>query len=94
MRASRRPIFAINPMAVARAESDHVDARTLADILCVDAHLHRRAARPQRTRPGRRVLACAQQDAVWRRARTVNELRALPRDLPSAARADYAAGQR
>jgi hypothetical protein len=50
LRASGRPVFAINPMAVARyrerspvarAKSDHADAMTLASILRVDAHLHR-----------------------------------------------------
>jgi hypothetical protein len=44
-------VFAINPLAVARyreqqsvagAKSDHADAMTLANILRVDAHLHRR----------------------------------------------------
>ena len=43
-------MFAINPMAVARyrerhsvarAKSDHADAWLLANILRVDAHLHR-----------------------------------------------------
>lgn len=89
LRASGRPIFAINPMAVARyrerhslarAKSDHVDARTLADILRVDSHLHRRLPADSELAQAVAVLARAQQDAVWRRTRTVNELRALLRD--------------
>jgi len=50
LRGTGRPVFAINPMAVARyrerssvarAKSDHADAMTLANILRVDAHIHR-----------------------------------------------------
>jgi transposase len=51
LRATGRPVYAINPLAVARyrerlsvarSKSDHADAMTLAHILRVDAHLHRR----------------------------------------------------
>jgi hypothetical protein len=51
LRATGRPVYAINPLAVARyrerhsvarSKSDHADAMTLANILRVDAHLHRR----------------------------------------------------
>jgi transposase len=51
LRATGRAIYSINPLAVARyrerhsvarAKSDHADAVTLANILRVDAHLHRR----------------------------------------------------
>ena len=54
LRASGRPIYPINPLAVARyrertsvsgKKSDHVDAMALANILRTDAHLHRLAAR-------------------------------------------------
>jgi hypothetical protein len=50
LRGTGRPVFAINPMAVAlyrerrsvaRAKSDHADAMTLASILRVDGHIHR-----------------------------------------------------
>ena len=50
-RATGRPVYAINPLAVARyrechsvarSKSDHADARTLANNLRVDAHLHHR----------------------------------------------------
>jgi transposase len=51
LRASGRPVYAINPLAVARyrerhsvarSKSDHADAMTLANILRVDLHVHRR----------------------------------------------------
>lgn len=51
LRATRRPVYPINPLAVARyrerhsvarSKSDHADAMTLANILRADAHLHRR----------------------------------------------------
>ncbi len=60
LRTSRRPVFAINPLAVtryrerhsvARAKSDHADAMTLANILRVDAHMHRQLPADQRARP-------------------------------------------
>jgi len=50
LRASGRPVYPINPLAVARyrertsvsgKKSDHVDAMALANILRTDAHLHR-----------------------------------------------------
>ena len=50
LRATGRPIYPINPLAVARyrgrtsvsgKKSDHADAMTLAKILRTDAHLHR-----------------------------------------------------
>lgn len=51
LRATGRPVYPINPMAVARyrertsmsrKKSDHADAVTLANILRTDAHAHRR----------------------------------------------------
>ena len=50
LRATGRPVYPINPMAVARyrerhsvsrKKSDHVDAMTLANILRTDIHMHR-----------------------------------------------------
>jgi len=50
LRATGRSVYPINPLAmaryperhsVARSKSDHADAMTLANILRVDAHLHR-----------------------------------------------------
>ncbi|WP_036507593.1 IS110 family transposase [Nocardia aobensis] len=89
LRASDRPVFAINPMAVARyrerhsmarAKSDHADAMTLANILRVDAHMHRRLPADTEQARAIAVLARAQQDAVWRRTKAGNELRSLLRE--------------
>jgi transposase len=89
LRATGRPVFAINPMAVARyrerysvarAKSDHADAMTLANILRVDAHLHRQLPADSELAQAVAVLARAQQDAVWRRVRAGNELRSLLRE--------------
>src|SRR5262249_6933152 len=50
LRAAGRPVYAINPLAVARyrdrhtvsrGKSDHADALVLANILRTDAHVHR-----------------------------------------------------
>ena len=63
LRATGRPVYAINPMAVARyrerhtvsrKKSDHADAMTLANILRTDAHAAPAAARRHRTGPGHR----------------------------------------
>ncbi|GAB2571046.1 IS110 family RNA-guided transposase [Nocardia heshunensis] len=89
LRSSGRPVFAINPMAVARyrerrsvarSKSDHVDAMTLANILRVDAHLHRQLPVDSELAHAIAVLARAQQDAVWRRTKASNELRSLLRE--------------
>lgn len=89
LRASGRPVFAINPMAVARyrerssvarAKSDHADAMTLANILRVDAHLHRPLPADSELAQAIAVLARAQQDAVWRRTKATNELRSMLRE--------------
>jgi Transposase len=84
-----RPVFAINPMAVARyrerssvarAKSDHADAMTLANILRVDAHFHRQLPADSELAKAIAVLARAQQDAVWRRTKATNELRSILRE--------------
>ncbi|MFR9774366.1 IS110 family transposase [Nocardia sp. SC052] len=89
LRATGRPVFAINPMAlaryrerhsVARAKSDHADAMTLANILRVDAHLHRKLPADSELAQAIAVLARAQQDAVWRRSKASNELRSILRE--------------
>ena len=89
LRASGRPVFAINPMAVARyrerssvarAKSDHADAMTLANILRVDAHVHRTLPADSELAQGIAVLARAQQNAVWRRSKAINELRSALRE--------------
>lgn len=89
LRATGRPVYAINPMAVARyrerhsqsrKKSDHADAMALANILRTDAPMHRRL--PADTDLVRQiaVLARAHQDATWRRSRASNELRSLLRE--------------
>ncbi|MEV6341591.1 IS110 family transposase [Nocardia vinacea] len=99
LRSSGRPVFAINPMAVARyrerhsvarAKSDHADAMTLANILRVDAHLHRKLPADSELAQAVSVLARAQQDAVWRRTKTSNELRSLLREYYPAFLATFA----
>ncbi len=89
LRACGRPVYAINPMAVARyrerhsvarAKSDHADAMTLANILRVDTHLHRWMSADSERAQAISVLARAQQDAVWRRTKASNELRSLLRE--------------
>jgi len=74
--ATGRPVYAINPLpvaryrerrSVARSHSDHADAMTLANILRVDAHLHRRLPADGELCQAIAVLARAHQDAIWRR---------------------------
>jgi transposase len=89
LRASRRPVFAINPLAVARyrerssvarAKSDHADAMTLANILRVDSHVHRTLSADSELAQAIAVLARSQQNAVWRRSKAINELRSALRE--------------
>ena len=89
LRATGRPVFAINPMAVARyrerhsvarAKSDHADAMTLANILRVDSHMHRRLPADSELAQAISVLARAPQDAIWRRTKASNELRSTLRE--------------
>jgi transposase len=90
LRATERAVYAINPLAVARyrerhsvarAKSDHADAMTLANILRVDAHMHRRLPADSELCQAIAVLARAHQDAIWRRTKAHNELRSLLRDF-------------
>ena len=89
LRATGRPVYPINPMAVARyrerhsvsrKKSDHVDAMTLANILRTDIHMHRRLPADTELARAIAVLARAHQDATWRRTRAGNELRSLLRE--------------
>lgn len=89
LRATGRPIYPINPMAVARyrertsvsgKKSDHVDAMALANILRTDQHLHRLLPDDSALARSVTVLARAYQDAVWRRTKCVQELRARLRE--------------
>ena len=89
LRATGRPVYAINPMAVARyrdrhttsrGKSDHADAVVLANILRTDAHVHRTLPADTPLARAIAVLARAHQDATWRRTRTLQELRAVLRE--------------
>ena len=90
LRATRRPVYAINPLAVARyrerhsvarSKSDHADAMTLANILRVDAHLHRRLPADSELCQAIAVLARAHQDAIWRRTTAHHQLRSRLREF-------------
>lgn len=90
LRATGRAVYAINPLAVARyrerhsvarSKSDHADAMTLANILRVDAHLHRPLPDDSELCQAIAVLARAHQDAIWARTRAIQQLRALLREF-------------
>jgi transposase len=89
LRATGRTVYPINPMAVARyrerhsttgKKSDHLDAMTLANILRTDADAHRPLPADSELAQGVTVLARAAQDAIWRRIKATQELRALLRE--------------
>jgi transposase len=89
LRASGRPVFAINPLsssryrerhAVSRKKSDSQDAIVLAGILRTDMAMHRPLPADTCQVQALAVLARAQQDAVWRVHRTGNELRSVLRE--------------
>ncbi|MGO4417909.1 IS110 family transposase [Streptomyces sp. MCAF7] len=84
LRATQRPVYAINPMAaaryrdrhtVARKKSDHLDAMVLANILRTDAAAHRPLPHDSELTQAITILARAQQDAVWDRTQAGNKLR-------------------
>jgi hypothetical protein len=83
-------VYAINPLAVARyrerhsvarSKSDHSDAMSLANILRVDAHLHRRLPADSELCQAIAVLARAHQDAIWARTTAHHQLRSLLREF-------------
>jgi transposase len=89
LRATGRPVYPINPMAVARyrdrhsiagRKSDHGDAVVLANILRTDAHAHRPLPADSELAQAIAVLARAQQDAVWDRTCAHNKLRSHLRE--------------
>jgi hypothetical protein len=101
LRATGRPIYPINPLAVARyrertslsgKKSDHVDAMALANILRTDAHLHRMLPEDSALARAVTVLARAYQDGVWRRTKVVQELRARLREFSPGFLAAFTAG--
>jgi transposase len=84
LRATGRPVYPINPMAVARyrdrhsvagRKSDHGDAVVLANILRTDRHAHRPLPAGTELAQAVAVLARARQDAVWDRTTAHNKLR-------------------
>jgi len=94
LRSTGRKVYAINPLAVARyrerhtvarSKSDHADAMTLANILRVDAAVHRSLPADSELVQAIAVLARAQQDAVWSRQQVANQLRSLLREFFPAA---------
>lgn len=101
LRASGRPVYPINPLAVARyrertslsgKKSDHADAMALANILRTDAHWHRMLPEDSGLARSVTVLARAYQDAVWRRTKVVQELRARLREYYPGLLAAFASG--
>jgi transposase len=90
LRATGRVVYAINPLAVARyrerhsvarAKSDHADAMTLANILRVDAHLHRPLPADSELCQAIAVVARGHQDAIWARTKAIQQLRAVLREF-------------
>ncbi|MFD3719675.1 IS110 family transposase [Streptomyces sp. NPDC058674] len=99
LRATGRPVFAINPLAVARyrdrhsvarKKSDAVDAAALANILRTDMAAHRRLPTDSELVQTIAVLARAQQDAVWARGQAHNKLRSQLREFYPAILAAFA----
>ena len=89
LRAAGYQLFPINPLAVSRyrdrysvsrAKSDPGDAVVLANILRTDPAAHRPLPDDSELVQAIRVLARAQQDAVWDRQQTGNKLRSLLRE--------------
>ncbi|WP_240107760.1 IS110 family transposase [Streptomyces sp. MUM 203J] len=91
LRAGKRKVFVINPMAaaryrdrhaVSRKKSDPGDALVLANILRTDMHAHRPLPNDSDLARAIAVLARAQQDAVWNRQQVANQLRSPLRTTP------------
>ena len=99
LRAAGVRLFPINPLAVARyrdryspsrSKSDAGDALVLANILRTDLDAHRPLSADTEQAQAIRVLARAQQDAVWDRQQTANKLRSLLRQYFPAFLATFA----
>jgi transposase len=89
-----RVIYPINPLAASRyraryavsgAKSDATDAVLLASIVRTDAEPHRPLPADTELAGAIRVLARAQQDAVWARQQIGNQIRDLLKDFYPAA---------
>lgn len=94
LRATGRPVYAINPLAASRyrarrsvshAKSDPADARLLADILRTDRDAHRPLPADSDLIGALVVLTRAHQDAIADRRRLANRLRAHLREYFTAA---------
>lgn len=94
LRGTDRRVYAINPLQASRyrsrhqpsgAKSDATDAVLLADILRTDAAAHRPLPADSNLAQAIRVLARAQQDAVWSRQQLGNQVRALLKQFYPAA---------
>lgn len=101
LRATGRAIYAINPLSASRyrarhqvsgAKSDAADAVMLANIVRTDADAHRPLPADTDLAQAVRVLARAQQDAVWGRQQLGNQIRSLLKEFYPAA-LDAFAGQ-
>ena len=99
LRATGRVIYPINPLAASRyraryavsgAKSDATDAVLLANIVRTDAAAHRPLPADTELAQAIRVLARAQQDAVWARQQIGNQIRDLLNDFYPAALAAFA----
>lgn len=94
LRVTGRTIYPINPLAASRyrarhqlagAKSDAADAVLLANILRTDIAAHRPLPADTELAQAIRVLARAQQDAVWSRQQLGNQVRSLLKDFYPAA---------
>jgi transposase len=99
LRETGRVIYPINPLAASRyrtrhavsgAKSDATDAVLLANIVRTDASAHRPLPADTELAQTIRVLARAQQDAVWARQQIANQIRDLLGEFYPAALAAFA----
>ncbi|MGH3595140.1 MAG: IS110 family transposase [Mycobacterium sp.] len=99
LREAGRVIYPINPLAASRyrarhavsgAKSDATDAVLLANIVRIDRDAHRPLPADTELAQAVRVLARAQQDAVWARQQITNQIRDLLKDFYPAALAAFA----
>jgi transposase len=100
LRETGRVIYPINPLAASRyraryavsgAKSDATDAVLLANIIRTDPDAHRPLPADTELAQAIRVLARAQQDAVWARQQIGNQIRDLLKDFYPAAIVAFAA---
>ncbi|MFZ1175863.1 MAG: IS110 family transposase [Mycobacterium sp.] len=99
LRETGRAIYPINPLAASRyraryavsgAKSDATDAVLLANIIRTDPDAHRPLPADTELAQAIRVLARAQQDAVWARQQIGNQIRDLLKDFYPAALVAFA----